>query len=85
MFGRHSTRRRLTAERLEFRQLLAGDISLVKDVNTLPNPYPVIDAVSGEKVLRDLEYFINQDPVTGRELWRTDGTPSGTFILKDIA
>jgi ELWxxDGT repeat protein len=31
-----------------------------------------------------LVYFIGNDPDTGRELWRSDGTPQGTQLVKDI-
>src|SRR5690606_37645716 len=32
----------------------------------------------------DLVFFIGDDGVNGKELWRTDGTESGTYMLKDI-
>src|SRR5690606_25799741 len=32
----------------------------------------------------DLVYFVATDPVHGRELWCTDGTPAGTTVVRDI-
>jgi ELWxxDGT repeat protein len=32
----------------------------------------------------DRVYFSAEDPQTGRELWRSDGTPEGTVMVKDI-
>jgi ELWxxDGT repeat protein len=29
-------------------------------------------------------YFIADDGVTGRELWKTDGTAAGTVLVKDL-
>jgi len=29
-------------------------------------------------------YFSALEPQTGRELWKSDGTPSGTMLVKDI-
>ena len=31
-----------------------------------------------------IELFTVDDGVHGRELWRTDGTATGTFLVKDI-
>ena len=29
-------------------------------------------------------FFVAEDPVNGRELWKTDGTPEGTVLVADI-
>ena len=34
--------------------------------------------------VNSITYFTATTPTTGRELWRTDGTPAGTFRIKDI-
>lgn len=33
----------------------------------------------------NMGYFVASTPETGAELWRSDGTPEGTILLKDIA
>lgn len=75
-------RRRLTLlrlEQLEDRRLLAVPV-LVKDIETLPgysNPSGFVDRLG-------VAYFAADDGLHGRELWRSDGTAAGTFLLRDI-
>ena len=60
-----------------------GPAFLVKDINTL-----LASGWSSEP--RDLlevgrvVYFSADDQMHGRELWRSDGTPAGTWLVKDI-
>ena len=42
------------------------------------------DAVFSGVVLDGVLYFAADDTVSGRELWRTDGTREGTFLVADI-
>jgi ELWxxDGT repeat protein len=65
-------------DRLEPRRMLA--LSLLADFNSNTAPsyaqHPVM--------LGSVGYMFATDPQHGTELWRTDGTPAGTSLLKDI-
>lgn len=71
--------RRLHAERLEDRRLLAGSLELVQDVN------PQNEGASANTFFawRDLAVF-HVESSTGPNLWRTDATAEGTFPLLDL-
>lgn len=62
---------------------LAQTPYLVKDINTVPggpyggNPTDIVQVGS-------LAFFQGCDPCHGCEVWRSDGTGKGTFMLKDI-
>ncbi len=54
----------------------------VKDINTTlssASSTPFAGAQIG-----NITYFNADDGINGRELWRTDGTPAGTQLVKDI-
>ena len=36
-------------------------------------------------VVNGFAYFLGNDPASGVELWKTDGTPAGTLIVRNIA
>ena len=42
-----------------------------------------LSGIGGLNALGDAMYFTATSPATGRELWRTDGTPAGTTMVKD--
>jgi ELWxxDGT repeat protein len=67
---------------LESRLLLAGTYSLLKDVATSPetagsNPRQIVD-VGGTA------FFVADTLTDGKELWKSDGTASGTTMVKNI-
>ena len=56
-----------------------NNISLLKDINSLGDSNP-----SSFTFVGDLMFFTANDGTHGYELWVTDGTPSGTHMVKDI-
>ncbi len=65
-------------EPLEDRRLLAVDVALVRDLNL-----NTLDASPSNLVaVGAITYFTANDPAFGIELWKTDGTSSGTSLVK---
>ncbi|BBO35887.1 ELWxxDGT repeat protein [Lacipirellula parvula] len=70
--------RRLAIEALEDRRVLAVDFELLKDINTLqpqgsgPNSFVTIGSTT---------YFIASTEGSGEQLWKTDGTSTGTSLV----
>ena len=56
-----------------------NNISLLKDINPTGDSNPSTFTIMG-----DLMFFTANDGMHGYELWVTDGTPSGTNMVKDI-
>lgn len=85
MRKQRTTRRLLTGiESLETRRVLAFSAQLVADVDprqvfvgSFPNEIT--------KINDDVAIYQGHSGSKGTELWRTDGTPGGTFQLRDIS
>ena len=51
----------------------------MKDINTVGNSTPY-----GYCKVNNVLYFSHDDEVHGHELWQTDGTAIGTYLVKDV-
>ncbi len=72
--------RRATLEPLETRNLLSTFAGLLKDINPAGNSSPAnFTEVGG------LTLFSANDGTSGNELWRANGLPGGTVLVKDIS
>ena len=65
---------------MERRLALAVSPQLVLDINTTTLPSDPSDIVA----VGSTAYFLADDGVHGRELWKSDGTAAGTTLVKDI-
>ncbi|MCM2278624.1 MAG: hypothetical protein NDJ89_11175 [Oligoflexia bacterium] len=65
---------------------LARPPALVKEINPSGDG-PAMGFLGSNPPVRlgDAIYFAADDGVNGTELWRSDGTPDGTWLVKDIA
>ncbi len=57
----------------------SGPLALVKDINPTGNSVPTNFAS-----LAGVTYFSATDGVHGRELWRSDGTADGTYMVRGV-
>lgn len=60
--------------------IAVGVPSMVKDLST----NPASSNIAGLIRVGDTVYFVADDGVHGRELWKTNGTPETTVMVKDI-
>jgi ELWxxDGT repeat protein len=71
---------RVRLESLEDR--LAPAASMVSDINQVPVATGI--NLANMTSFNDELFFAGEDPVHGLELWKSDGTPEGTVLVKDI-
>lgn len=77
--------RRGRFETLECRAMLAIGPELLMDLNTSSLGATPLDNQSSESLaVNDIVYFRANDAVHGFELFRSDGTADGTWMVKDI-
>ncbi|MEZ6135169.1 MAG: hypothetical protein R3C53_09690 [Pirellulaceae bacterium] len=80
---RRPFQRQFSIEALESRRLLAIDLQLVTDLNkdstSKEGSYSREFFVSGDQA-----FFSAETTTHGREVWRTDGTSEGTYLVMDI-
>lgn len=75
---------------ISWNNMLAQPFSVFKDINTnpsVPTFFYDLNEVSKEKnniVINGTLFFLLNDGVHGKEIWKSDGTEAGTVILKDI-
>ena len=61
---------------------MAGRTVMVKDINS--GGLSSTPTILGDSSIGNTLYFSATDGTDGRELWKTDGTSSGTVLVKDI-
>lgn len=67
----------------------AVNFRLVKDINAQTDANPVnpgqnLNSDGAYAILNNVMYFSADNGINGAELWRSDGTATGTYMLRDI-
>ncbi len=69
-------------------QNMNGNFHLTKDINARsesdPQNYTQYNYPSEFAVLNNVSYFMADDGIHGFELWRSNATAAGTYLIKDI-
>jgi len=63
---------------------LVGTPGLVLDLQPTPSPDGAGSSPKNFVVMGTTRFFTASDPMHGRELWKSDGTPAGTVLVADI-
>jgi trimeric autotransporter adhesin len=66
---------------------LVTDFELVKDINLVSSSDPGNSRFNNPPsfaVNNGVSYFAAEDGIHGRELWRSDGSSGGTYLVKDL-
>ncbi len=63
---------------------LVGTPGLVRDLQPTPPPDWTGSSPKNFVVMGTTRFFTASDPMHGRELWKSDGTPAGTVLVADI-
>src|SRR3954451_16311916 len=71
----------LTSILVNAQGISAIDVEKSKDSYSNNNMYTTLDMFAE---LNGIFYFSSNDGIHGRELWRSDGTNAGTWLVKDI-
>ena len=66
----------------------SSDFHITKDINALAESFPAnfsdLSYDQSYAILNNIIYFAADDGIHGIELWRSDGTDAGTYMVKDI-